>query len=179
MIHLNLEEIFIKANKIFTILFVTISLTANAQNRSVRIKEQALEVVKAALENDYETILSHTYPRLIELVNGHKKMNTMISDGMDSLKAHGIWITDISLGKPGKVFKAGKELHCIISERIVMQIKGGHMIINSNLLAISKDKGRFWYFLECRNKEDLLQIVPEFNKKFIFPEKQDPIIIKE
>jgi hypothetical protein len=169
-----------KKIKIITILILTLSITADAQKRFFRIKEQVSELAKATLSNDYEKLIMHTYPKLIELMGGREKMKSVIISGMDNLKEKGISIEDVSFGEPGKIYKAGKERHCLVPEKIVMKIKGGHMIVNSYLLAISGDKGKFWYFLDCSNsKENLLPLFPNFNHKLIIPERQDPIIIKE
>jgi hypothetical protein len=71
------------------------------------------------------------------------------------------------------------QAHRSVSEKITMKIKDGHMMINSNLLAVSKNNGKNWYFVDCNmSKERLLQLFPKFNNDLVIPEKQKPIIEK-
>jgi hypothetical protein len=160
----------------YFILCLSFSLTLKSQSLPMKIRQQAIEMADATVKGDYSLVYKYTYPRLVEFVGGEEKMKEVISKGMESLKSNGITIEKITIGEPEKIFVAGEELHCLVPEKMIMKINDGHLLVNSNLLAVSKDKGLNWYFVDCNmDKDRLLQLFPNFNSELKIPEKQKPI----
>ena len=160
------------------VVLVTTSLIKNYQNLSIKIKQQAEKMANSTINDNYDILIKFTYPKLVDLMGGSEKMKDIIAKATEGLKAKGMIIDNYKIGDVGKIFVAGKELHCIISDEISMKTNDGHLLINSNLLAVSMDKGENWYFMDCNmGKERLLQLLPAFNDNLIIPAKQNPVKI--
>lgn len=146
-----------------------------AQDTTV-VKKQAEAVANAELKGNYAIAASHTYPKLVLAVGGKDKMTATIKQATEMLNAQGITIQSISIGSPGKFYKAGTEIHCLVPERIVLTTGNGRLVNNSYLLAISKDGGKFWYFLDInRGTYNLIpKLFPNFNKNLVIPEPTQP-----
>ena len=165
-----------KTTSFFLILFLAFSLSTKSQDLSLIIKQQATEMSEATVKGDYSLVIKYTYPKLIEFIGGVEKMKDIMTKGTEQMNAQGMTIEKVIIGEIGKIFVAGDELHCIIPEKITMKLKDGHLLINSNLLAVSKNKGKNWYFVDCNmGKGQLVQLFPKFNNELIIPEKQTPI----
>jgi len=136
------------------------------------VKKQATVVADALVHNDYATVINHTYPKALQLGGGKAKMLQMMTTGMQQMTAQGVSFESATIGTPGKFYKAGTEIHCLVPEYISMKVGGTTMKVNSNLLAVSSDKGKNWSFLDL-NKNTIAMVpklFPNFNKDLKLPE---------
>src|SRR5690349_10884178 len=92
-------------------LIMFISCSAFGQVDSKKIKEQAELTAKALLQDDYETLLRYTYPKLIEMVGGPDRMISLIKKGKTEMAQQGISFETVTIGLPSKTVKAGEENH--------------------------------------------------------------------
>jgi hypothetical protein len=95
------------------------------------------------------------------------------------MKAQGFAFEKISIGSPGKFYKAGTEIHCLIPETLVMKTSKGRMAAKSNLLAISKDGGKNWSFLDLNQStiNSVKTLFPNFNNNLIIPKPAQPVML--
>jgi hypothetical protein len=136
------------------------------------VRKQATIVADAVVKGDFETVLNYTYPKALELGGGKRKMLQMMNKGMQQMKTQDISIDSVTLGTPGKFYKAGTEIHCLIPEYLTMKFGTSSMKGTSNLLAISADKGKTWKFLDLNKNTIALvpKMFPNFNKDLKLPE---------
>ncbi|AMR33778.1 hypothetical protein A0256_21235 [Mucilaginibacter sp. PAMC 26640] len=162
--------------KIFRItLLILLPLTLFAQGNSA-LKTQADLVAQAVVSGNYSTVIDYMYPKVIQMSGGKAKLLQMMTTGINQMKTQGVSFINASVGTPGKFYKAGTEIHCLVPEIINMKTPGGTFAVHSNLLAISKDKGKNWTFLDL-NKNTIAQIpklFPNFNKELVIPEPSMP-----
>jgi len=153
------------------ILLFIIPAASFAQDTTI-VKKQAQAVANAEMKGHYEVVASHTYPKLLLAVGGKDKMTATIKQASEMLKAQGLTIESITIGSPGKFYKAGTEIHCLVPERTVLTTGNSRLVNNSYMLAISKDGGKFWYFLDInRGTYKLIpKLFPNFNKNLVIPE---------
>jgi hypothetical protein len=143
------------------------------------LKRQANLLAKAFIASDYNTIINHTYPNVLVQSGGREKMMNTIKKGVDQMKAQGVIFESVKIGSPGKIYKSGEELQCLIPEILTLKLNNGHLINHSYLLAITKDKGKKWYFLDL-NKGTLPHlhaVVPNLNKEMVIPEVTQPTFL--
>ncbi len=157
------------------ILLVVIPAFSYAQDTTV-VKKQAQAIAEAEMRGHYEVVTAHTYPKLLLAVGGKDKMTATIKQATEMLQAQGVTIESTTIGSPGKFYKAGTEIHCLVPERIVLTTGNGRLVNNSYLLAVSKDGGKFWYFLDInRGTYKLIpKLFPNFNKNLVIPEPNQP-----
>jgi len=143
-------------------------------------KKQAVVMTKAITSNNYEIILKYTHVNVVNMFGSEQNFIKMLETGTTEMKQLGNQYESIEIGRPSKIVKAGNEIHCMIPESIHMQLKEGRMLVKSHLLAVSKDKGKNWTFVETDllTKENITTILPNYNKELIIPKKEEPIIIK-
>ncbi len=151
----------------------------SAQNMQAVIKASAEETVEAMKALDHKKMIEKTYPRLIELVGGEAAMLKLLENQFKQFKEEGITFTTIEVGEPTAPIKAGEELHCLISQKLVLDTKDQVITTYGYLLGISRDEGKRWYFLDCAqlNNEIVKQIVPNFNDELTIPERTAPLIV--
>jgi hypothetical protein len=157
--------------KVFRLLIIILSpLALHAQNPVV-VKQQATLMAQSMTKGDYKNIVNYTYPKAVQLAGGKEKMTAMISTAMQQMKTAGISFESITVGDPGKFYTAGKEIHCLLPETIIMASKQGRMAMHSNLLAVSGDGGKSWSFLDMNNStaDKVKQLIPNFNPALKIP----------
>lgn len=160
-------------------LLLIFPAAAFAQDPAI-VKRQAEVVAKALLNSDFKTVIAHTYPKAINNLGGGKeKTLQMMTTGINQMKAQGLSFEKVTIGQPGKFYKAGAEIHCLVSEQIIMKTAKGRMAATSNLLAISNDGGKNWTFLDMnRNSINAVtQLFPNFNHNLIIPEPTPPVML--
>lgn len=161
----------------FAILFPFFVL---AQDTSI-VKEQANELAQAAIRGNFKKAIDFTYPKLVELAGGKAKMLKVAKEGMASMKKKGVKPDYASIGAPGKFYKAGKQIHCLVPETIRLKLSRGHAISNSFLLAISNDGGKNWKFIDLNQftNESILDILPNFNQNLKIPKTGKPLLYRD
>ena len=168
-------------NPIYLLLFLALPFISVAQEKEI-IRQQALLVAKATKALDFPTIIKYTHPALIKVVGGPDAMLIMIKKGMEALAIQGLSIDSVAIGTPEDIFKAGKELHCLVPEAIVMTVPDGKLISKTYLLAISGDNGTNWTFIEISdqiNNKTITQLLPNFNQDLRIPENTKPVFYKD
>ncbi|MFD0792950.1 hypothetical protein ACFQZX_04935 [Mucilaginibacter litoreus] len=158
------------------IILLAFPSTIFAQD-AAQIKKQAQGIAGALLKGDYQTVLNNTYPKAVEIGGGKAKMLKMMTEGLDQMKAQGFLFEKITIGEPGKFYKAGTEIHCLIPETIVMKTNQGRFAGKSNLLAVSSNGGKSWSFLDLNRGSinAIDQIFPKFNHSLVIPQPQPPV----
>src|SRR5688572_33189508 len=126
--------------KKLTFLLTLLTTAAFGQVDSKVIKEQAELTAKALLNDDYETIIKFTYPKVIELVGGRDRMISLIKKGKIEMGQQGISFDKVTIGKPSKALIAGDEIHCLIPQTVYMKVPKGKIKSKTHLLAVSRDK---------------------------------------
>jgi len=159
-----------------TILIALLPVFVYAQDTAV-VKQQAQLIANASVKADYKIIADHTYPKIIESVGGKDKMAATVKQAYDIIKTQGISIEKVSIGSPGKFYKAGTEIHCLVPETTLLNSSNGKMLLNANLLAVSRDGGKFWYFLDINQStyNIIPKLFPNFNKNLVIPEPTQPV----
>jgi hypothetical protein len=160
----------------FTFILLTFALTLPAQDTTV-LKQQARRFAEASFKNDHQTVIELTYPALIELSGGPVMLQKLITDKIEALRKRGVKKFSGEVGSPGKFFKAGTQIHCLIPESIVLKVTGGHYTSRSYLLAVSNDKGKSWTFLDVGNMPaDILhRLLPDYNNNLVIPSPSQPV----
>ena len=143
---------------------------------TVSLKKQANIVAKAMVNGDYVTVVAYMHPKVLQSAGGKQKMLQMMTAGMQQMKAQGVSFQSATMGEPGKFYKAGTEIHCLIPDNIRMKTPNSSIVTHSNLLAISQDGGKNWTFLDLNRGTiaSIPKLFPNFNKELKIPEPTEP-----
>ena len=162
------------------LLLLVFSLTdLNGQTDKSTIKEKAQIAATAMLESDWETLIDTTYPKLVQLMGGREGMLTVLTNGQAEFESQGIKFSKVTLGEPQEIYRTGSELFCLVPETIYIQMPNGKLVTESHLLAVSENDGGKWYFIDTNRltNENVLELLPNFNKELKIPAKKDPQFI--
>jgi hypothetical protein len=137
-----------------------------------------------------ELIVKHTYPPLIELMGGEAQYIQLIRSAADMEEEEeyeddyedeeeGRWTlkeSRVELGQIGEVYKSGNELQAVV-EIVETDVYGDRdEIYKRYQLAISRDGGEFWYFLDGTMDWD--KIVPNLHEAIQQPEEKEETVFK-
>jgi len=169
--------------QIIKLLFLLVVMTTASfrQVDSNAVKEQAELTAKALLNDDYESIIRFTYPKVVELVGGRDKMILLIKKGKIEMEQQGISFQKVVIGEPSKTVIAGNEIHCLVPQTVYMKVPKGKIKSETQLIAVSRDKGVNWYFIDAvnLNMDNVKSILPNYNVDLILPEKKQPVFIAD
>ena len=165
----------------FTILLALLTTATFGQVDSNVIKEQAELTAKALLNDDYETLIRFTYPKVIELVGGRDKMISLIKNGKIEMGQQGISFQSVIIGKPSQTVIAGSEIHCLVPQTVYMKVPKGKLKSETQLLAVSRDNGSNWFFIDAvnLNRDNIKIVLPNYNFDLVLPPKNEPIFISD
>lgn len=168
--------------KRFLILFFSIITYTGvrAQDTSL-VKKQANELAQAAIRGDFLKAIHFTYPKMVQLAGGEEKMLKVAKAGMRSMKKKGMQLDYASIGTPGKFYKAGNQIHCLVPETMRLKLSKGHVVSTGYLLAISNDGGKTWTFIDLNQftNENIVDILPNFNQNLKIPKTSKPVLYKD
>ncbi|MBD1367080.1 hypothetical protein IDJ77_24935 [Mucilaginibacter sp. ZT4R22] len=161
---------------LYRLLFLFfLPLSLHAQDTAT-VKRQAGLFAHATFKGDVAVIIAGTYPKLIELSGGKEQMQQLITERMEELKKQGITSFEGTVGTPGKIYKSGTQLHCLIPEQIILKTAAGRYLARSYLLGVSDDNGESWTFLDVGNMpaDVLRRLLPNFNEELKIPAPVKP-----
>ena len=165
----------------FTFLLALLTSPSFAQVDTAVIKEQAELTAKALVNDDYETVIKFTYPKVIELVGERARMISIMKKGKSEMKEQGISFDKVTIGKPSETVIAGDEIHCLVPQTVYMKVPNGKIKSESQLIGVSQDKGVIWFFIDAvnLNNENVKRVLPNYNFDLILPSKKQPIFISD
>lgn len=168
------------AFKKYVLLLLLLPFSAIAQDALI-LKKQAKRFAEATFSSDHKTVIDLTYPRLIQLSGGRDTLQKLITERIESLKKQGIIKFDGSVGSPGPFYKAGKQIHCLIPETIILHMFNGRYVNRSYLLAISDNAGKSWTFMDVGKmpSEVLHKLLPNYNEELIIPASGQPMFFAD
>lgn len=164
---------------LYTIL-ICFASNVKAQDTAT-VKRTALLVADAFLKGNYDTLLTYTYPKALAIGGGKAEMMQAISKVTEDLKNAGMSFRSVSLGPVGKFYKAGEEIHCVIPQTMLMNVKGGYVSSISPLMGISSDNGKSWTFIHAGNmtEQKIKMLFPNFNKELVLEKSTMPVFHPE
>lgn len=165
---------------VILLLFFNISLFSQNINQ---LKKTALRdakiVAKAALQQDTETLLQYTHPRILEKL-GYVGTRQLLDDAFGMMNAQHIKIENSNIDEVGEIKKENKEYRSIIKNTIEMNFGDRKVLVKSSLIGFYNSKRKSWAFIESNklsNDPDIQSLFPDFKTDMVIPE--DKYIEKE
>jgi len=165
----NQLNIILKMKHVYILLFVLfLAFNASAQDNKIVIQKANLYAT-ARVNADFKTIIAYTYPGLLQNIGGKDEvLNHLISKSRDLFA---LPVTKFVIGHPGRFYKAGQQIHCLIPATIYWPLSSNQIIkfpdqqTEVELLAISDDGGQNWTFINIDQFTIALipYLFPDFN----------------
>ncbi|MDX1629231.1 MAG: hypothetical protein R3345_11065 [Fulvivirga sp.] len=177
---------------VFGLMLASYSPVAGQDNYEVAIKKQFDEIQKIGATDsevfDPEVIVKHTYPPLIALMGGKEKYIEVILSAMaleeeeeeeyfEVDEEEGPWTLKESkklLGEISNVYIQNNELQAVVEVQEIDIYGDRKEILKTYQLAISRDGGDFWYFIDGTMNWD--KIVPDLHPAIEQPEEKEETV---
>ena len=161
---------------ILTVIFCSRTLTLDAQNLQSSIKAQAMEMANALVSRDYKAFVQHMHPSIVAFAGGPQKLIGNMDSAGTVMKQFGIVFKKIFIGNPGQVIQYKDQLQCVVPQSTDMQSSFGEMHAETSLVAISKDQGKTWYFIDTNvyQADKLKSILPDLSPNLQIPAQKQP-----
>lgn len=145
------------------------------------MKLQALEMGKAMVEGNAKNFSKYMLPEFIEVGGGAEKVIVMMDSMFTMFKSFGGEVKKITYGNPGKIISYNKELQTTLPQTTEISSPMADVILTSTLVAISRDKGRHWFFFDptMGKSRELRDKLPGLSPEIIVPPPQPKFIPKE
>jgi len=143
----------------------------------VRIQEQANIMGQAFLKGDYQTFFKYTYPAIVSAMGGEGRMSTVLANSASSMKTQGMNFDNITFDSPSKIVQSGNEFQCTLQQHTTIKLANGRAVATSTLIAISKDGGKNWSFVDTSNKNAaaMRKVMPNLSAAIVIPPQQKPV----
>ena len=150
---------------------------ANSISLISRLQEQANIMGQAFLKRDYQAFAKYTYPAIVKAMGGESRMATVLANSAINMETRGMTFDNITFDSPSKIVKSGNELQCTLQQYTTIKLENGRAIATSTLIAISKDSGKNWLFVDTSNKDEaaMRRALPNLSTFIIIPPQQKPV----
>jgi hypothetical protein len=161
-----------KLNKLVVLVLLASCISAFSQTKESALKD-AKATSKATLEMDFETVLDHTLPKVVNLMGGKEAALTLLKSTFASMKTQGFVFEKADILSVSEIVKEQKQYRCVIEGYNQMKMASQRIKSKSYLLGIYNEADEFWWFIEAKqlkNKEMLNQVIPNFETNLEIPE---------
>lgn len=130
-------------------------------------RAQAEEMTRAFQDYDWETLIDYTYPPLVDKSGGREAMLESLKTQAESGMYDDYRLLEADFFAYKKVYPVNNELHTLIERHSTWQTPEEKMNMRSHILAVSRDGGRHWTFLEINSLSDtnIQKLFPAFHKE--------------
>ncbi|REE08496.1 hypothetical protein DFQ09_107175 [Winogradskyella pacifica] len=164
------------------LLFVLIATSVNgfSQTKTDALKDAKITST-ATLKMDFETVLKHTLPSVLDMMGGKDAALKVIESTFENMKAQGFVFEKADINGVSEIVKEQGQFRCAIEGYNQMVMSGQRISSKSYLLGIYNEADKYWWFIEAKQlKNDALtkQILPNFETALEIPEdemKVEPI----
>jgi len=149
-----------------------------AQSMTDTLSIQAKQTADAMLNKDYETVIRFTHPSVVEAMGGFQKALAFIKTTMSELESKGGAYEAFRVGRPSAIVREGQENVAIVPTEMEVRIGNKRVRVNSYLVAVTRNRGKNWYFLDGAEmpKGKLAQMYPNLAARVEIPEHKTQVI---
>jgi hypothetical protein len=174
----------------FKLLTLLLVLALNALGQKPKIDTAAIlanlnsaadKMKKSFAEKDFVTFCNYIPPEIVKKAGGKDKLIELTRNSLKEMEEQGFKIMSMTVDTPQKIINNQNNLQTIIQQNLTLKTKDGHMVVKAYLVALSRNMGKTWYFVDTSNMSlnELKSIFPFLSNKLIIPEKEQPKIYRE
>lgn len=154
------------------------ALPVYSQNMAAVIKTQAMEMARAILDKDKQTVAKYLHPDIIALAGGMTETLNRMDSANLAAKRFGASIQKIIIGHPLQIVQYKNEWQCTLPQTTTLQTSMGTIELETTLIGVSRDEGRHWYFLDTSfyGEKSIRKQLTELSAELIFPPRKPPKI---
>jgi len=164
---------------IFLLLFGFISFSASHGQQM--IQEKAQEYVDAFIKSEFAKVASLTHPELVAKNGGEDYVISDLKAERISSSAEGLLYNSGSVSEPAKIIQHEGEIQAVVPVEYILQLVDTEYKNSSYLLAVSKDEGRTYTFVNLMQFDggSLREFISNVSPDIIIPEGGDFVEISK
>ena len=166
--------------RILRFVLIATSVNVFSQTKTDAIKD-AKTTSTATLKMEFETVLKHTLPSVLDMMGGKDAALKVIESTFENMKTQGFKFEKADIIGVSEIVKEQGQYRCIVEGFNQMVISQQRISSKSTLLGIYNQADNYWWFIEANKlKNDALtnQILPDFKTSLEIPDddvKVEPI----
>ncbi|WP_299098180.1 hypothetical protein [uncultured Winogradskyella sp.] len=168
-----------KLKKILLLIIIAISTVSFSQTKESALND-ATAAIKANLDLDFDTVVKHTLPAVLDMMGGKEAALQVLKSTMEGAKAQGLVIEKADVINVSKIIKEQGQSRCIMTGYTEMTMSGQRVKSTIHFVGIYNDVDNYWWFVEAKQlKNEVLvnKIVPNFETSLEIPE--DDVQVEE
>lgn len=156
-------------------LFISVG-NVFAQNED-DLKKLALANAKTAaaatLKLDFNTVLTHTLPSVVEIMGGKEAATNLLTTQFKSLTEQGFVFEKAEINKIVDYKEEYGQIRCVIEGFNQIKMPTSRIKSTSYMLGIYDDTLKQWYFIEAKQLKNVAlrdMVLPDFKTDFVIPD---------
>jgi hypothetical protein len=142
---------------------------------------EAQKCADALLAGDYDTLIAYTHPKIVELMGGKEVMVETLKRGATAMATQGNAIEKIAMSVPDQPKTSDGVIYALVTETLTIKAPGGKIIKESAMVALSRDAGKKWMFIDADSVNDpnMKVAIPELVGKISPPAPKPSVFVKD
>ncbi|WP_143754217.1 hypothetical protein [Chryseobacterium sp. 52] len=126
------------------------------------------------MEKNYNAYSNYVYEGVIKMFGNKQKMINTSVEAIDKMNTSGYIFKKVDFSEVGDIIPIKNELQTVVHQKIEMETPKGNMSGDHYLIAISKDNGKLWKFIDTSGKdiETVRKYFPNLSSKLFIPKKK-------
>jgi hypothetical protein len=160
------------------VLFAACLFILKVEAQVDKLRPSSDSIIGCLFNNDFEGYVSKIYPGIIEMAGGRQRYLKDTKANAEAWQNAGFTNHKMTFKEVLPVVKAGDEIHTIVTYESEYLMKEYIFTANIYLLAMSKDSGQHWSFLnlESYDKASIKDFIPNYNFDLPFPLIEGPVL---
>lgn len=138
--------------KIFLLSLLFAGSLYFSQNYKETVIKQATEMRKYFMEKNYNAYSNYVDDGVIKMFGDKKKMISTSVDAVEKMSKAGYTFKKVNFSDVSDIVHTKNELQTVVHQRIEMETPKGNILGDYYLIAISKDNGKLWKFIDTSGK---------------------------
>lgn len=145
-----------------------------SQNHKEIVISQATEMRKYFMEKNYNAYSNYVYDDVIKMFGDKKKMISTSVDAVEKMSKAGYTFKKIDFSEVSDIIHTKNELQTVVHQKIEMETPKGNVLSDYYIIAVSKDNGKLWKFIDTSGKsiESVRKYFPNLSSKLYIPNKK-------
>jgi hypothetical protein len=163
----------------YVVLFVFISNVMLFGQTLEELKSQALvdakATSKATLEKNFDLVLKHTYPAVVELMGGKESATKTIEDMYKTMESQGFVFEKADVVFVSDVVFEQNQYRCYTYSNNQMKMNNMRIFSKSYLFGMYNENEKLWSFIEAskmKNEQLMAQLFPGFKTNMKIPDDE-------
>ena len=168
-----------KLKKVLLFVLIATSTSVFSQTKTDALQD-AKTTSKATLEMDFDTLLKHTLPSVLEMMGGKEATLKVLNTTFEGMKAQGFVFEKADIIGVSEIVNEQGQYRCVVEGYNQMKMSKQRISSKSYLLGIYNEVDNHWWFIEAKqlkNNAFVNQILPDFETSLEIPE--DDVTVEE